>query len=111
MMLRLFRAEVVAKSPVSEWVMEALVRNGQIEAQGRWFTPSLTALDWYINHCADFGTVRVLVIDIAEEDAEPFYLPNQPENIKRFSRDLTNEYFVSREVAQRARVLRVINRI
>lgn len=98
--IRLYRVEVAPENRVAvpEWIQQAQRANGHAEAMDRWFTADPGTLDWYR---ADIGgPSRTTYIDVNKALAEQYRVSNQPD-VRRFSRDPENEFFVPRKLADR----------
>ena len=93
----LYRIEPTKKADYPDWLKEMRKEKGFEDAQGRWYTDDETTLDWYRE---DTGTEnRTVYIDVPTEQVEQYRVINQPDKVKRFSKDPNTEFFVSTELA------------
>lgn len=95
------RAEGVPRE-LPPWVEQGLKESGAKEAQGRWFTDKQELLDWYNKDVGPGAVTKSL--KISAKEAEQYRVSNLPEGhpARRFSRDAENEFFIPRELAERA---------
>jgi hypothetical protein len=68
------------------------------KVQGLWYTPD----PGYALHYTDNTTGPLWKVDVPKAEAEQFWLPNQPQEVRQHSPYWTREYVVSPEVAARA---------
>jgi hypothetical protein len=95
----LYRGTARVKRPVPDYIYDRLPQ-GQRDAFGRWFTNELEIAQWYADDAGDGG--KILTVEVPEDVALSSWLPNQPKEVQRFSRDLQHEFFLPREWADRA---------
>jgi hypothetical protein len=98
--LRLWRSQTTATRDRQGWLLEQLQRKGILEAEGRWFTPSLEAVAWYAKDGWS-GNPKLIFIDMEIEDAQRRRVDVVNEIIcgrspYEFSLDPESEFFLSR---------------
>jgi hypothetical protein len=100
MSIILYRGTAALSRPVPDWIT---IPPSQRAAFGRWFTNELEIAQWYADDAGDGG--KILFVVVPNDVAESSWLPNQPIEVQRFSRDLLHEFFLPREWADRAQSL------
>ena len=93
----LYRGTTVHRKPVPDWIT---ISQSQRAAFGRWFTDELEIAQWYAGDAGDGGII--LSVTVPNDVAESSWLPNQPREVQRFSRDLNHEFFIPRSWADKA---------
>lgn len=89
----------------SDWIRESQIATGHAGAEGRWFVADSTMLDWYREDAG--GPTRTLFVDVPTAHLETYRVSNCTEQIghrpvKTYSRDPKNEFFLPRELAEKA---------
>jgi len=108
--VRLYRVQPGATPgrALPAWLEEGLIASGGTAASGRWFSRDRAALLWYGNDQGEAAKPVLVFVDVPAADLEALRVVNQPEP-RAFSRDPENEYFVSREIADRREILGAAN--
>lgn len=102
----MFRFDYVAAHPteLADWIKEDPDFKAQLEAMGRWHSHSLREVCWYIDFEPpenEEDSLRISYQDIPAKVAAEAYLPRQPDEVRKHSRDLENEFFLPAEYRDR----------
>ena len=97
---RLYRAEGKVQGDVPGWVKEQLAGTSQEAASGRWFTQDPKIAQEYLNNYMDPEKGHITSVDVPNDQLEQHRVSNQPDEVKRFSRDPENEFFLPKELAE-----------
>lgn len=85
----------------ASWLHQGLRAQGGWDAIGRWFTNDPATLAFYARDISIGGAFRVVSVEVDAASAEAWRVRNNPE-ARAYSRDWESEYFLPREVAERA---------
>lgn len=106
-MTRLYRVSYAAPSTMQSTLPDWMA--GHTDHMGRWFASDPTTLDWYVNHIKNnYGAeapTRVTYIDVPTGRADKLRVDNHDNSaeLRKYSRVPEEEYFVSKDIADRAR--------
>lgn len=102
--VRLYRGEAVegaGRINIPDWLKENPEYIDIKEATGRWFAEDSRYAQWYANHVRNNElTPRISYVDVPKEVAEKARVSSQPEDVRRFSSDPENEFFLPSEYAK-----------
>jgi hypothetical protein len=97
---RLYRGETTKSGSLPEWVVQGLKESGALDARGRWFTDDIKIAEWYKKEAGTGG--RITFVDVPLEQAERFRVSKSTADVQRFSRDKEREFFIPRDIAEKA---------
>jgi len=103
--MKLYRCEsgtITGRRPAPQpesWIWQGMVACGAWDAVGRWFVADPSMLVWYARETGD--SFRIVSVEVPAELAEEWRVSRNP-SAMRFSRDVENEFFLPRDIAESA---------
>lgn len=104
--IELQRAEAAPTGKkLPDWIERGREETGAKAAQGRWFATKKELIDWYAKEAGPGALTKG--VKLSAKEAEKYRVSNLPPDdpARRFSRDPDNEFFIPREIADRAKVI------
>lgn len=104
----LYRIQSSKNKPLPEWIAHEHQKSGISQAQGRWFTGNQEALPFYMEDTLS-PELRLIVLPVNQ--LRQWRVSSLPSVLidgsrpQAFSRDPDHEFFVSRQLAQCAKVV------
>jgi hypothetical protein len=104
-MSRLFRGENPGfmKKAHPSWMQGHEDFDKATEAFGRWFTHDPAIANWYVKDAGKTGMMSYL--DLPADKAKQFHLSNMPKEVRNWSTDPDNEFFLPKELAEQRKSL------